>query len=111
MSHFAKPYKPQTSLVRQLKRCLLIVASLIASIFIFSIPVGLVTSSARQSFDLQQLAIQQDLSNLQLSVFNQSIDLRRYITNNSATYLVLFHSDRRSYLLAVQDLKNQVQGG
>src|SRR5882724_1410103 len=111
MSHLAKPHKPQTSLVRQLKRCLLIVASLIASIFIFSIPVDLVTSSVHQHFDLQQLAIQQDLGNLQLSVFNKSIDLRRYITTNNATFLVSFQNDQRGYLLAVQDLKNQVQGG
>lgn len=102
--------KQRQSLVGQLKRCLLIVASLIASIFIFSIPVSILTSSARQSVELQQLALQQDQSNLQLSMFNQATDLRRYITTNNATYLVSFQKDRQGYLFALQDLKSQAQG-
>ncbi len=100
----------QTSLIRQLKRSLLLVVSLIASIFIFSIPLSSLVSPAQHNLDAQKGALQEDLNTLLISMINQESGLRGYITTNNSTFLQPFTSGRPQYLLAAQRLAGQAQG-
>jgi len=98
------------SLVGQLKQSLLIVASLIASIFIFSIPISIIASPSQHNLDAQKGALQEDLNNILVSMINQETGLRGYITTDNITFLQPFTSGRPQFLLATQGLKSQAQG-
>jgi signal transduction histidine kinase/ActR/RegA family two-component response regulator len=99
-----------TSLVGQLKRSRLIVASLIASIFIFSIPVSIIASPSQHNLDVQKGALQEDLNSILISMVNQETGLRRYITTANSAFLQPFTNGRPQYLLAEQRLASQAQG-
>ncbi len=102
--------KRQTSLVGQLKRSRLIVVSLIASIFIFGIPLSVITSSSQHNFDVQKGAIQEDLNSILISMVNQQSGLRGYIATASSAFFLPFTNGRPQYLLAEQRLASQTQG-
>src|SRR2546423_14893582 len=76
-----------TSLVGQLKRSRLIVTSLIASIFIFSIPVSIIASPSQHNLDVQKGALQEDLNSILISMVNQQTGLRRNITTAYSAFL------------------------
>src|SRR5437762_720958 len=76
-----------TSLVGQLKRSRLIVTSLIASIFIFSIPVSIIASPSQHNLDIQKGALQEDLNSILISMVNQETGLRGYITTANSAFL------------------------
>src|SRR5947209_4393053 len=99
-----------TSLVGQLKRSRLIVASLIASIFIFSIPVSIIASPSQHNLDVQKGALQEELTSILISMVNQQTGLRRYITTANTAFLQPFTNGRPQYLLAEQRLASQAQG-
>src|SRR5438270_5564958 len=98
------------SLVGQLKQSLLIVASLIASIFIFSIPVSIIASPSQHNLDVQKGALQEELTSILISMVNQQTGLRRYITTANSAFLQPFTNGRPQYLLAEQRLASQAQG-
>src|SRR5947209_70966 len=99
-----------TSLVGQLKRSRLIVASLIASIFIFSIPVSIIASPSQHNLDVQKGALQEELTSILISMVNQQTGLRRYITTANSAFLQPFTNGRPQYLLAEQRLASHAQG-
>src|SRR3989440_1752733 len=100
-----------TSLVGQLKRSRLIVASLIASIFIFSIPASIIASPSQHNLDVQKGALQEDLNSILISMVNQETGLRKYITSANSAFLQPFTNGRPQYLLAEQRLASQAHGG
>ena len=102
--------KRQTSLIKQLKRRLLVVVGLLVFVLIFCFPVGIFNASNQRNLDEQQIALQQGQSDLLLSMLNQGTNLKRYITANDTTFLQSFTSGRQQCLLTLQHLKNQVQG-
>jgi signal transduction histidine kinase/ActR/RegA family two-component response regulator len=102
--------KRQTSLIKQLKRRLLVVVGLLVFVLIFCFPVGIFNASNQRNLDEQQIALQQGQSDLLLSMLNQGTNLKRYITANDTTFLQSFTSGRQQYLLTLQHLKNQAQG-
>ncbi len=110
MNNTAKLHSQQTSLIRQLKRSLLLVASLIASIFIFGIPFSAIASPAQHNLDAQQGALQEDLNTLLISMVNQETGLRGYITTDNSAFLQPFTDGRPQFLLAVQRLAGQAHG-
>jgi signal transduction histidine kinase/ActR/RegA family two-component response regulator len=98
------------SLVGQLKRSRLIVVSLIASIFIFSIPVSIIASPSQHNLDVQKGALQEDLNSILISMVNQETGLRGYITTANSAFLQPFTNGRPQYLFAEQRLASQTQG-
>ena len=90
----------QRSLVEQLKRSRLIVVSLIASIFIFSIPVSIIASPSQHNLDIQKGALQEDFNSILISMVNQQTSLQRYITSANSAFLQPFTNGRPQYLLA-----------
>ncbi len=99
-----------TSLVGQLKHSRLIVTSLIASIFIFSIPVSIIASPSQHNLDVQKGALQEDLNSILISMVNQETGLRGYITTANSAFLQPFTNGRPQYLLAEQRLASQAHG-
>ena len=99
-----------TSLVGQLKHARLIVTSLIASIFIFSIPVSIIASPSQHNLDVQKGALQEELTSILISMVNQQTGLRRYITTANSAFLQPFTNGRPQYLLAEQRLASQAHG-
>ena len=100
----------QASLIGQLKRSRLIVVSLIASIFIFSIPLSIIASSSQHNLDVQKGALQEDLNSILISMVNQESGLRGYIVTDNPAFLQPFTDGRPQYVLAEQRLASQVQG-
>ncbi|HEY6541523.1 MAG TPA: histidine kinase dimerization/phospho-acceptor domain-containing protein, partial [Ktedonobacteraceae bacterium] len=98
------------SLVGQLKRSRLIVVSLIASIFLFGIPLSILASPSQHNFDVQQGTLQEDLNSILISMVNQETGLRGYITTANTTFLQPFTDGRPQYVFAEQRLASQVQG-
>src|SRR3984893_15456495 len=96
----------QTSLVEQLKRCLLIVVSLLVCVLILSFPVGIFNSNSQHNLDEQKAALQEDQNNILLGMVNQETGLRGYITTDNTVFLVPFTSGRTQYLLAVRQMKD-----
>ncbi len=100
----------QTSLVEQLKRCLLIVVSLLVCVLILSFPVGIFNSNIQHNLDEQKAALQEDQNNILLGMVNQETGLRGYITTDNTVFLVPFTSGRTQYLLAMRQMKDQALG-
>jgi methyl-accepting chemotaxis protein len=100
----------QTSLVEQLKRCLLIVVSLLVCVLILSFPVGLLNSTIQHNLDEQKAALQEAQTNILLAMVNQETGLRGYITTDNTLFLMPFTSGRTQYLLAVRQMKGQALG-
>src|ERR1700730_5924977 len=100
----------QTSLVEQLKRCLLIVVSLLVCVLILSFPVGIFNSNSQHNLDEQKAALQEGQNNILLGLVNQETGLRGYITTDNTVFLVPFTSGRTQYLLAVRQMKDQALG-
>jgi signal transduction histidine kinase/CheY-like chemotaxis protein len=98
------------SLVGQLKHSLLIVVSLIASIFIFSIPVSIIVSPLQHNLDAQKGAFQEDLNSILISMINQETGLRGYIDTANSGFLQPFIDGRPQYVLAEQRLASQARG-
>lgn len=69
--------KRQTSLIKQLKRGLLVVVGLLVFVLIFCFPVGIINATNQRKLDEQQIALQQDQSDLLNSMLNQASALRR----------------------------------
>ncbi len=82
--------KQPTSMIKQLKRRLLVVVGLLVFVLIFCFPVGIVNASIQRNLDEQQIALQQGQSDLLLSMLNQATSLKRYITANDPTFLQSF---------------------
>src|ERR1700730_2187941 len=78
----------QTSLVEQLKRCLLIVVSLLVCVLILSFPVGLLNSNMQRTLDEQKAALQVDQTNILLGMVNQETGLRGYVTTDNTVFLM-----------------------
>ena len=110
MNNTSKKYTRQTSLVGQLKRRLLTVASLLIFVLIFFFSGGMLNASHQHRLDEQQLALQENLNNLLLGMINQETGLRGYINTDNTVFLQPFTSGRSQYLLAVRRVKDQVQG-
>lgn len=106
----AKQRTQQTSLIRQLKRSLLLVVTLIASIFIFSIPLSAIISPVQRNLDAQKGALQEDLNTLLISMVNQETGLRGYISTGNSAFLQPFTDGRPQFLLAAQRLAGHAQG-
>ena len=102
--------KQHQSLVGQLKRSRLIVVSLIASIFLVSIPVSLIISPSQHNLDAQKGALQEDFNSIMIAMINQESGLRGYITTANSAFLQPFTDGRPQYLLAVQRLASQIRG-
>ena len=100
----------QMSLVGQLKRSRLIVVSLIASIFIFGIPLSIIASPSQHNLDVQKGVLQEDINSILISMVNQETGLRGYITTANSAFLQPFTNGRPQYLLAEQRLASQAQG-
>ena len=99
----------QTSLIKQLKRRLLVVVGLLVFILIFCFPIGIINVSVQRRLDGQQIALQRGQSDLLLSMLNQASILKRYIASDDTTFLRSFTSSRQQYLLTLQQLKNQAR--
>ena len=100
----------QTSLVEQLKRCLLIVVSLLVCVLILSFPVGIFNSNIQHNLDEQKAALQEDQNNILLAMVNQETGLRGYIATDNPVFLEPFTTGRTQYLLAVRQMKDQALG-
>ena len=109
MSRTSRQSAPRVSLVGQLKRCLLIVASLVAAIFIVSILVNLIVSPYQHSIDAQKGALQEDINSILIGLVNQETGLRGYIGTDNGAFLQPFTSGRPQYVLAVQRLTSQTR--
>ncbi len=99
-----------TSLVEQLKRCLLIVVSLLVCVLILSFPVGIYNSNIQHNLDEQKAALQEGQNNILLTMVNQETGLRGYISTDNTVFLEPFTSGRTQYLLAVRQMKDQALG-
>ena len=100
----------QTSLVEQLKRCLLIVVSLLVCVLILSFPVGLLNSTIQHNLDEQNAALHEAQNTILLAMVNQETGLRGYITTDNTLFLMPFTSGRTQYLLAVRQMQDQALG-
>lgn len=102
--------KRSASLIKHLKRRLLVVIGLLVFVLIFCFPVGVINAFVQRNLDEQQIALQQGQSDLLLAMLNQSSALKKYITTDDTASLQSFTTNRQQYLLALQRLKDLAQG-
>src|SRR5229473_5407029 len=106
----ASTRKQQNSLVRLIRRRLLVVTSLLVFAFLFNFLVGLYVSNRQYNLGEQKVALQNDQNGILIAMLNQETGLRGYIATNSPAFLEPFNIGRPQYLLSVQQLKDQAQG-
>lgn len=106
----ASTRKRQASLAKQLKRRLLIMTGVLVFILLFCFPVGVINSSIQHGLDEQQITLQQEQSDLLLSMLSQATALKSYVTTDNIQFLRSFTSTRQKYLLLLQHMKEEVQG-
>lgn len=102
--------KQKKSLVRLIRRRLLVVVSLLAFAFLFNFLVGSYVSNRQYNLGEQKVALQQDQDALLIAMLNQETGLRGYITTNNPVFLEPFNSGRPQYLLSLQQLLKQAHG-
>ena len=106
----ASARKQQNSLVRLIRRRLLVVSSLLVFAFLFNFLVGIYVSNRQYNLGEQKVALQKDQNGILIAMLNQETGLRGYINTNSPAFLEPFNTGRPQYLLSVQNLKDQAQG-
>ena len=106
----ASTRKQQNSLVRLIRRRLLVVSSLLVFAFLFNFLVGIYVSNRQYNLGEQKVALQKDQDGILIAMLNQETGLRGYINTNSPAFLEPFNTGRPQYLLSMQHLKDQVQG-
>ncbi len=106
----ASTRKQQKSLVRLIRRRLLVVTSLLVFAFLFNFLVGLYVSNRQYNLGEQKVALQNDQNGILIAMLNQETGLRGYINTNSPAFLEPFQTGRPQFLLSVQQLKDQAQG-
>src|SRR5437588_1660189 len=106
----ASTRKQQNSLVRLIRRRLLVVSSLLVFAFLFNFLVGIYVSNRQYNLGEQKVALQKDQDGILIAMLNQETGLRGYINTNSPAFLEPFDTGRPQYLLSVQNLKDQAQG-
>ncbi|HVB72858.1 MAG TPA: ATP-binding protein [Ktedonobacteraceae bacterium] len=102
--------KQKKSLVRLIRRRLLVVVSLLAFAFLFNFLVGSYVSNRQYNLGEQKVALQQDQDALLIAMLNQETGLRGYIATNNPVFLEPFNSGRPQYLLSLQQLLKQAHG-
>ncbi len=102
--------KQKKSLVRLIRRRLLVVVSLLVFAFLFNFLVGSYVSNRQYNLGEQKVALQQEQDALLIAMLNQETSLRGYIATNNPVFLAPFHSGRPQFLLSVQQLLNQARG-
>jgi len=108
--HKASQRKQKKSLVRLIRRRLLIVASLLVFAFLFNFLVSSYVSNRQYNLGEQKVALHEDQDGLLIGMLNQETGLRGYVATNNPVFLKPFHSGRPQYLLSVQQLKDQAKG-
>jgi signal transduction histidine kinase/CheY-like chemotaxis protein len=108
--HKASQRKQKNSLVRLIRRRLLVVASLLVFAFLFNFLVGSYVFNRQYTLGEQKVALQHDKDALLIAMLNQETGLRGFIATNNPVFLEPFDSGRPQYLLSVQQLLNQAHG-
>jgi len=106
----ASARKQQNSLVRLIRRRLLVVICLLVFAFLFNFLVGIYVSNRQYNLGEQRVALQMDQDGILIAMLNQETGLRGYIATNSPAFLEPFKTGRPQFLLSVQQLKDQAQG-
>jgi len=106
----ASTRKQQKSLVRLIRRRLLVVISLLVFAFLFNFLMGLYVSNRQYNLGEQKDALQKNQDGILIAMLNQETGLRGYIATNSPAFLEPFNAGRPQFLLSVQQLKDQAQG-
>ena len=106
----ASKRKQQNSLVRLIRRRLLVVTSLLVFAFLFNFLVGLYVSNRQYNLGEQKDALQKNQDGILIAMLNQETGLRGYIATNSPVFLKPFNTGRPQFLHSVQQLKDQAKG-
>ncbi len=108
--HKASQRKQKKSLVRLIRRRLLLVASLLVFAFLFNFLVSSYVSNRQYNLGEQKVALHEDQNGIFIGMLNQETGLRGYVTTNSVVFLEPFNTGRPQYLQSVQQLKDQAHG-
>ncbi|MFL5588583.1 MAG: hypothetical protein ACJ8DI_13140, partial [Ktedonobacteraceae bacterium] len=79
----ASTRKQQNSLVRLIRRRLLVVISLLVFAFLFNFLMGFYVSNRQYNLGEQKVALQKDQDSILIAMLNQETGLRGYINTNS----------------------------
>ena len=97
----------QNSLVKRLRKSLVLAVSLLILALFFRLSESIFTTINLYTLSKQTVAIHDDLNRMLQSMTDQETGLRGYITTNNPTFLAPFTGGRPQYLSSLQDLKNQ----